>query len=91
MSVDGRDVTDSGFSVGPGTFLDVVVSANGATIEGAVVDDKGKPVAYATVVDIPTVERRTRWDLYQSDDYRPTRPLQLARPESRQVHGAGAR
>jgi hypothetical protein len=24
-------------------------------------------VAYATVVDVPTAERRTRWDLYQKD------------------------
>ena len=67
VSLEGRDVSDSGFSVGPETFLDVVVSANGATIEGTVVDDKGKPVAYATVVDVPTAERRTRWDLYQKD------------------------
>jgi len=65
VSLEGRDVSDSGFSVGPETFLDVVVSANGSIIEGTVVDDKGKPVAYATVVDVPTGERRTRWDLYQ--------------------------
>ena len=68
VSVDGRDVTDSGFVVSPGTFLDVVMSANGATIEGTVIDSKGKPVAYATVVDVPSVERQTRWDLYQRDN-----------------------
>ena len=67
VSVEGRDVTDSGFLVSSGTFLDVVVSANGATIEGTVTDSKGKPVAYATVVDVPSAERRTRSDLYQQD------------------------
>jgi hypothetical protein len=67
VRVEGRDVTDSGFLVSSGTFLDVVVSANGATIEGTVIDSKGKPVAYATVVDVPSAERRTRSDLYQQD------------------------
>jgi hypothetical protein len=67
VSVEGPDVTDSGFLVSPATFLDVVVSANGATIEGTVTDSEGKPVAYATVVDIPSAERRTRSDLYQQD------------------------
>ncbi len=68
VSVDGQDVTDSGFVVRPGTVLDVVMSANGATIEGTVIDSKGKPVAYATVVDIPSVERRTRRDLFERAD-----------------------
>ena len=67
VTVEGRDVTDSGFLVSTGTFLDVVVSANGATIEGTVTDSKGKPVAYATVVDVPSADRRTRSDLYQQD------------------------
>jgi protocatechuate 3,4-dioxygenase beta subunit len=44
-----------------------VISANGATIEGAVVDSKGKPVAHATVLDIPSAEHRNRTDLYQRD------------------------
>jgi protocatechuate 3,4-dioxygenase beta subunit len=68
VSVEGRDVTDSGFVVSPGTVLDVVMSANGATIEGTVVDSKGKPVAYATVVDVPSAERRTRRDLFEHAD-----------------------
>lgn len=65
--LDGRDVADSGFSISAGTFLDVVISANGATIEGRVADTKGKPVAHATVVDIPSAEHRNRTDLYQQD------------------------
>jgi len=68
VSVEGRDVTDSGFVVTPGTVLDVVMSANGATIEGTVIDSKGKPVAYATVVDVPSADRRTRRDLYEQAD-----------------------
>jgi protocatechuate 3,4-dioxygenase beta subunit len=68
VSVEGRDVTDSGFVVSPGTVLDVVMSANGATIEGTVVDGRGKPVAYATVVDVPSAERRTRRDLFEQAD-----------------------
>lgn len=65
--LDGRDVADSGFTVSSGTFLDVVISANGSTIEGTVVDSKGKPVAHATVVDIPSAEHRNRTDIYQRD------------------------
>jgi hypothetical protein len=65
VNLAGRDVTDSGFSVSPGMFLDVVISANGGTIDGTVEDGKGKPVAYAEVVDAPNAERRARWDLYK--------------------------
>ncbi len=65
VNLGGRDVTDSGFAVNAGTYLDVVVSAKGASISGKVVDDKGQPIANATVVDIPSVEHRGRLDLYQ--------------------------
>ena len=65
--LDGQDVADSGFIVSAGTSLEVVLSANGATIEGTVVDSKGKPVAYAAVLDIPGAEHRNRTDLYQRD------------------------
>lgn len=67
VRLDGRDVADSGFTVNVRTSLDVVVSANGATIEGTVVDSKGKPVASAAVVDVPNAERRNRHDLYRRD------------------------
>jgi hypothetical protein len=65
--LDGRDVADSGFTVSGETSLDVVISQKGATIEGTVVDSKGKPVPHATVLDVPSAERRNRMDLYQQD------------------------
>jgi protocatechuate 3,4-dioxygenase beta subunit len=67
VNVNGRDVSDSGFIVSGGTSLDVVMSANVSTIEGTVVDSKGKPVAHATVLDVPSAEHRIRHDLYQRD------------------------
>jgi len=67
VNLDGRDVADSGFIVSAGTSLDVVMSANGATIEGTVVDSKGKPAACAAVLDVPSAEHRKRTDLYQQD------------------------
>jgi uncharacterized GH25 family protein len=65
--LNGQEVGDSGFITGPGTSLEVVISSRGATIEGTVVDDKGKPVPSATVVDVPDPERRLRPDVYQQD------------------------
>lgn len=65
VNLDGKDVADSGFTLSGGNVsLDVVVSAHGATIEGTVVDDKGQPVADATVVGAPSEDRRKRFDLY---------------------------
>lgn len=63
--VGGRNVADSGFAVNGDLYLDVVVSAKGATIEGNVVNSKGKPVAYATVAVVPSSEQRARPDSYQ--------------------------
>lgn len=67
VNLEGRDVADSGFPVLPQTYLDVVISANGASITGQVVDGNGQPIANATVVDVPTAEHRTRPDLFQRD------------------------
>ena len=65
VNTGGKDIADSGFTVNGGFWsLDVVVSAKGATVEGAVVDDKNQPVADAAVVLIPDANRRRR-DLYQ--------------------------
>lgn len=63
--VGGRDAADSGFVVNGDLYLDAVVSAKGATIEGSVVDSKGKPVAYATVAVVPNRQQRARPDSYQ--------------------------
>lgn len=67
VNLDGRDVADSGFIVSPGTSLEVVISANGSTIDGTVVDSTGKPAAHVTVLDVPSAEHRNRRDLYQRD------------------------
>jgi len=66
VKLNGADVTDSGFAVGGGElFLDVVVCAKGAVIEGTVVDSKGQPVPDAFVVAVPDTEKRARADSYQ--------------------------
>jgi len=65
--LDGQEVGDSGFRVSADISLQVVVSAKGAAIEGTVVDEAGKPVPYASVVDVPGSEHRSRGDLYQQD------------------------
>jgi uncharacterized GH25 family protein len=62
----GQEVADTGFTVGPGTVLDVVVSAKGAAIEGTVVDGAGKPVPDANVVTVPSSGKLGRPDAYQS-------------------------
>ena len=68
VNLEGKDVADSGFTVNGGTYaLEVVVSADGAMIDGTVVDAKGKPVADATVVAAPNGERRKRFDIFGQD------------------------
>ena len=62
----GREVADTGFAAGPGTVLDVLVSAKGAGIEGTVVDGEGKPVPDAAVVTVPSTGKLGRPDAYQS-------------------------
>jgi protocatechuate 3,4-dioxygenase beta subunit len=63
----GRDVADSGFGLNGDVYLDVVLSAKGATIEGNVEDSKGQPVAYGTVAVVPNLEHRARPDSYQRE------------------------
>jgi hypothetical protein len=73
VNLGGKDVADSAFTVGgASSSLDVVVSANGATVEGVATDDKGKPASDVQVICIPDANRRERHDLYQlvSTDYR---------------------
>jgi hypothetical protein len=67
VSFAGRNVADSGFAMNGDLYLDVVVSAKGATIEGNVVDSKGQTVAYGTVAVVPNLEHRARPDSYQQE------------------------
>jgi Carboxypeptidase regulatory-like domain len=61
----GQEVADTGFAAGPGTVLDVLVSAKGAGIAGTVVDGEGKPVPNAAVVTVPSTGKLGRPDAYQ--------------------------
>ncbi len=66
VNLDGRDVSDSGFTgTGAGLVLDIVVSANGATIEGVVLDNNNQAASYVKVISLPDAKRRQRQDLYQ--------------------------
>ena len=68
VNLGGKDVADSGFTVSGATYsLEVMVSAQGATIAGTVLDSADQAVAYATVVCVPSAEHRKRPDLYQQD------------------------
>jgi hypothetical protein len=68
VNLEGKDVADSGFTVTGGSYaLDVVISAEGANVDGTVVDAKGKPVADATVIAAPNGERRKRFDMFGQD------------------------
>jgi Carboxypeptidase regulatory-like domain len=61
----GRDVADSGFSVSGGVTLDVVASANGATVEGIAANDKNESVADAVVVAVPEARFRSHSNRYR--------------------------
>jgi len=66
VNVGGKEVGDSGFSVGSGAaFLDVVGSAKGSSIEGSAVADDGKPIPDVQIVCIPDAARRKRHEIYQ--------------------------
>jgi uncharacterized protein (DUF2141 family) len=66
VSVGGRDVNDTGFSVnGGGQNVDVTVSASGGMLTGEVLDSKGQPVPDAVVVAVPEPRFRTRVDRYR--------------------------
>ena len=68
VNLGGKDVADSGFALSGATYtLDVMLSAQGGTIEGTVRDSADHAVAYATVVSVPSAEHRKRPDLYQQD------------------------
>lgn len=63
---DGHDATDAGFSVGGGAIsLDLVATANGGSIDGAVGDQVAEPVANAVIVAVPEARFRNRPDRYR--------------------------
>jgi len=63
----GRDVAESGFSVGGGvTTLDLLASANGAAVEGAVSNQKDEPVPDAVVVAVPEARFRSHPERYRT-------------------------
>jgi hypothetical protein len=64
VSAGGREATDTGFSVGSGAAVELVASANGAVMDGVVVDAKGEPLANAIVVAVPETRLRARADRY---------------------------
>jgi hypothetical protein len=64
----GRNVSDSGLSMNGGSVvLDLVASANGATVDGMAIDSKEKeePVADVVIVAVPEVRLRSRPDRYR--------------------------
>ena len=66
LTAGGRDVNDAGLSLSGGTAsLDLVVSANGAVVEGVAVDHKGEPLANTLVVAVPEPRLRSRTDHYR--------------------------
>jgi hypothetical protein len=67
VTVDGREVVDTGFSMTGEIVLDVVMSARGASIEGTVVDGNEKNVAGATVVSLPSTGQLGRPDTYRTE------------------------
>lgn len=62
----GSDLADSGLTVSGGTVvMDLIISANGATVDGVVVDHKGDRLANAIVVAVLESRLRSRTDRYR--------------------------
>ena len=62
----GNNISDSGLTVSGGTVaMDMVISANGGTVEGVAVDHKGEPLANAIIVAVPEARWRNRPDRYR--------------------------
>jgi hypothetical protein len=61
----GRDTMNSGLGVdGGAALLELVVSANGARVDGVITDHKGEPVANAVVVAVPAMHFRKQLDRF---------------------------
>jgi hypothetical protein len=65
-AADGHDATDSGFTVGASAItLDLMASANGATVDGVAGDQNDEPVADTVIVAVPEARFRNRPDRYR--------------------------
>jgi hypothetical protein len=65
----GHDVDEAGISVSGGAVaLDLLASANGASAEGVVTDQKGEPVANAMIVAVPEPRLRGRVERYRTTE-----------------------
>jgi protocatechuate 3,4-dioxygenase beta subunit len=63
--VGGRDADEAGVNVNGGAVtLDLVASANGTVLDGAVTDKNGEPVANTLIVAVPETRLRGRMDRY---------------------------
>ena len=62
-----RDVLTQGLTVqGPTAPIEIVISANGARIDGTVVDDHNQPFSGARIILVPEVSKQSRMDLYRT-------------------------
>lgn len=63
----GHDFSITGFTIGDGSagLLTLLLSPNGARVEGIVRGDKDQPASNVTVVLVPEMSRRGRADLYR--------------------------
>src|SRR5262249_10479486 len=65
---EGTDVLQNGLSLfsNPHDPIEIVVSPNGAMLDGTILDEGRFPVQSATVVLVPNDPRRNRFDLYRT-------------------------
>ena len=62
----GHAAEEAGFSVNGGAVaIDLVVSANGAVVDGVVADRKGEALANAVIVAVPEARLRGRLDRFR--------------------------
>ena len=67
VTLGGSDVTEVGFAVSDSTVaLNLVVSPNGAIIEGIAANPKGEPVPDAVVVAVPEARLRSQFSRFRS-------------------------
>ena len=66
------DALNPPFHIDALVSLDIVVSLNSGSLDGAVLDDMQKPFQDATIVLIPDPPRRQRFDLYPFSPYFPS-------------------